>query len=158
MMVDGTWDTAKFTSALGSNVAAFIPPYSNTPIKGVVDFAGDGLSMMSYSPHKTQAAEFLTFMTTKQAAGIINKAGLIPAIEGTSTSNPVNQQMLNFVSQDGMTAYPMLDNVVQGNIVNIGSKFLPSVLGGSESIAKAEQAMQTTLQQLPANQRGNTFP
>jgi raffinose/stachyose/melibiose transport system substrate-binding protein len=158
MMVDGTWDTQKFTSALGSNVAAFAPPFSNTPIKGVVDFAGDGLSMMSYSPHKAQAAEFLTFMTTSQAAAIINKAGLIPAIEGTSTSNPVNQQMLNFVSKEGMTAYPMLDNVVQGNVVNIGSKFLPSVLGGSESITKALEAMQTTLQQLPATQRGNTFP
>jgi ABC-type glycerol-3-phosphate transport system substrate-binding protein len=158
MMVDGTWDTQKFTSALGSNVAAFIPPFSTTPIKGVVDFAGDGLSMTSYSPHKAQAAEFLTFMTTKQAAGIVNAAGLIPAINGTSTTNPVNQEMLNFVSQGGMTAYPMLDNVVQGNVVNIGSKFLPSVLNGSESIAKALQDMQTTLQQLPANQRGNTFP
>ena len=158
MMVDGTWDTQKFTDALGSKVGAFVPPFSDTPIKGVVDFAGDGLSMMSYSPHKAQAAEFLTFMTTSQAAAIINKAGLIPAIEGTSTSNPVNQQMLNFVSKDGMTAYPMLDNVVQGNVVNIGSKFLPSVLGGSESITKALEAMQTTLQQLPATQRGNTFP
>jgi len=156
MMVDGTWDTQKFTSALGTKVAAFVPPFSTTPIKGVVDFAGDGLSMTSYSPHKTQAAEFLTFMTTKQAAAIINAAGLIPAINGTSTSNPVNQEMLNFVSQGGMTAYPMLDNVVQGNVVNIGSKFLPSVLNGSESITKALQAMQTTLQQLPASQRGNT--
>ncbi len=158
MMVDGTWDTQKFTTALGSKVAAFVPPFSNTPIKGVVDFAGDGLSMMSYSPHKTQAAEFLTFMTTKQAAGIINAAGLIPAINGTATSNPVNQEMLNFVSQGGMTAYPMLDNVVQGNVVNIGSKFLPAVLNGSESISKALSSMETTLQQLPANQRGNTFP
>jgi len=158
MMVDGTWDTQKFTQALGSNVAAFIPPYSNTPIKGVVDFAGDGLSMMSYSQHKTQAAEFLTFMTTKQAAAIINAAGLIPAVNGTTTSNPVNQEMLNFVSQDGMTVYPMLDNVVQGNVVNIGSKFLPAVLNGTQSITSALQAMQTTLQQLPADQRGNTFP
>ena len=158
MMVDGTWDTQKFTSALGTKVAAFVPPFSTAPIKGVVDFAGDGLSMMSYSPHKAEAAEFLTFMTTKQAAAIVNAAGLIPAINGTTTSNPVNQQMLNFVSQDGMTAYPLLDNVVQGNVVNIGSKFLPSVLNGSESITKALQSMQTTLQQLPANQRGNTFP
>ncbi len=39
-------------------------------------------------------------MTTHQAAQIINAAGLIPAINGTSTSNPVNQQMLDFVSQD----------------------------------------------------------
>jgi len=158
MMVDGTWDTQKFTGALGSKVAAFAPPFSSTPIKGVVDFAGDGLSMMSYSPHKAQAAEFLTFMTTKQAAAIVNAAGLIPAINGTSTTNPVNQEMLNFVSQQGMAVYPMLDNVVQGNVVNIGSKFLPSVLNGSESITKALQDMQTTLQQLPANQRGNTFP
>ncbi len=97
-------------------------------------------------------------MTTKQAAAIVNAAGLIPAIDGTSTSNPVNQQMLNFVSKDGMTAYPMLDNVVQGNVVNIGSKFLPVCPGGSESITKAQQALQTTLQQLPASQRGNTFP
>jgi raffinose/stachyose/melibiose transport system substrate-binding protein len=158
MMVDGTWDTQKFTQALGTKVAAFVPPFSSTPIKGVVDFAGDGLSMMSYSPHKAQAAEFLTFMTTKQAAGIINAAGLIPAINGTSTSNPVNQEMLNFVSKNGMTAYPMLDNVVQGNVVNIGSKFLPAVLNGSESINKALSDMQTTLQQLPSSQRGNTFP
>ena len=43
-MVDETWDTQKFTSVLGSKVGAFVPPFSSTPIKGVVDFAGDGLS------------------------------------------------------------------------------------------------------------------
>ncbi len=158
MMVDGTWDTAKFTQALGSNVAAFAPPFSNSPIKGVVDYAGDGISQMSYSTHPRQDAQFLEFMTTPQAAAIINQAGLIPAIVGTSTSNPVNQQMLDFVSKAHMIAYPMLDNVVQGNVVNTGSKFLPSVLNGSETVQAALQAMQTTLNQLPASQRGNTFP
>ncbi len=158
MMVDGTWDTAKFTQALGSKVAAFAPPFSNSPIKGVVDFAGDGISQMSYSTHPKQDAMFLEFMTTPQAAAIINNAGLIPAINGTSTSNPVNQEMLNFVSQDHMIAYPMLDNVVQGNVVNTGSKFLPSVLNGTVSVQSALQALLTTLQQLPADQRGNTFP
>jgi raffinose/stachyose/melibiose transport system substrate-binding protein len=158
MMVDGTWDTAKFTSALGTKVAAFAPPFSNSPIKGVVDYAGDGISQMSYSPHAKQDGMFLDFMTTSQAASIVNAAGLIPAINGTSTSNPVNQQMINFVSQGGMTAYPMLDNVVQGNVVNTGSKFLPSVLNGSESVQAALHALQTTLNQLPASQRGNTFP
>ncbi|MGI9009151.1 MAG: ABC transporter substrate-binding protein [Streptosporangiaceae bacterium] len=158
MMVDGTWDTAKFTGALGSKVGAFAPPFSSSPIKGVVDFAGDGIAQMSYSSHATQDGEFLSFMTTKQAAGIISGAGLIPAINGTSTSNPVNQQMLDLVAKGGYTAYPMLDNVVQGNVVNTGSKFLPAVLNGSESITAALKAMQTTLTQLPANQRGNTFP
>jgi len=158
MMVDGTWDTAKFTSALGSNVAAFVPPFSNTPIRGVVDFAGDGIAQMSYSAHAAQDAEFLAFMTTPAAAKIINSAGLIPAIKGTSTSNPVNQQMLDFVSEDHFAVYPMLDNVVQGDVVITGSKFLPSVLNGSVTVGAATAALRTTLAQLPASQRGNTFP
>ena len=158
MMVDGTWDTQKFTQALGSKVGAFVPPFSNTPIKGVVDFAGDGLSMTSYSQHQAEALKFLEFMTTTQAAKIINAAGLIPAINGTSTSNPVNQEMLNFVSQDHMTVYPMLDNVVQPNVVNTGSKELPSVLNGSISPKSALSSLQTTFGQLPASQRGNTYP
>ncbi len=88
MMVDGTWDTQKFTKALGSQVAAFVPPFSSTPIKGVVDFAGDGLSEMTYAKQPAAATEFLEFMTTDQAAKIINAAGLIPAINGTSTQQP----------------------------------------------------------------------
>ncbi len=158
MIVDGTWDTQKFTGALGSKVAAFVPPFSATPIKGVVDFAGDGLSMTSYSQHQAEALQFLEFMTTTQAAHIINAAGLIPAINGVSTSNPVNQEMLNFVSQDHMTAYPMLDNVVQPNVVNTGSKELPSVLNGSISPKSALSSMQTTFGQLPSDQRGTTYP
>jgi ABC-type glycerol-3-phosphate transport system substrate-binding protein len=158
MMVDGTWDTAKFTGALGNKVAAFVPPFSNNPIKGVVDFAGDGISQMTYSQHSAQDGMFLEFMTTPQAAAIVNAAGLIPAINGTSTTNPVNQQMLDFVSQQHMTVYPMLDNVVQGNIVSTGQKFLPSVLGGKVSVTSALSALSTTLNQLPSSQRGNTFP
>ncbi len=158
MMIDGTWDTQKFTSALGNKVAAFVPPFSDTPIKGVVDFAGDGLSMTTYAKHPTQALQFLTFMTTPAAAKIINAAGLIPAIKGTSTSNPVNQQMLNFVSQDHLTVYPMLDNVVQPEVVTTGSKVLPSVLNGSMTPSAALQNMQTTFGQLPSTSRGTSYP
>jgi ABC-type glycerol-3-phosphate transport system substrate-binding protein len=157
MMIDGTWDTQKFTQALGSKVAAFVPPFSAAPINGVVDFAGDGLSEMTYAKHPAEATEFLKFMTTTQAASIINAAGLIPAIEGTTTSNPVNQEMLNFVSQNHMTVYPMLDNVVQPNVVNTGSKFLPSVLNGSISAKQALQNLQTTLTQLPTSNRGPSY-
>jgi ABC-type glycerol-3-phosphate transport system substrate-binding protein len=158
MMVDGTWDTQKFTSALGSKVAAFVPPFSTSPIKGVVDYAGDGLSEMAYSKHPAQDGEFLAFMTTPAAARIINAAGLIPAITGTTTSNPVNQQMLNFVTSDHLTVFPMLDNVVQANIVSAGQKFLPSVLNGTQSVQAALQNLAETHNQLPTTQRGNTFP
>jgi ABC-type glycerol-3-phosphate transport system substrate-binding protein len=158
MMIDGTWDTQKFTNALGSKVAAFVPPFSDNPIKGVVDFAGDGLSMTNYTKHPTQALQFLDYMTTPQAGAFVNAAGLIPAINGMSTSNPVNQQMLNFVSQDHMTAYPMLDNVVQPNVVTTGSKVLPSVLNGTMTPSAALQNMQTTLGQLPSTARGTSYP
>ena len=30
MIVDGTWDTQKFTDSMGTNVAAFVPPFSNS--------------------------------------------------------------------------------------------------------------------------------
>ena len=123
-----------------------------------MDFAGDGLSMTTYTKHPTQAAQFLTFMTTQQAGAIVNAAGLIPAIKGMSTSNPVNQQMLNFVSQDHMTVYPMLDNVVQPEVVTTGSKVLPSVLNGSMTPSSALQNMQTTFGQLPSSSRGTSYP
>jgi raffinose/stachyose/melibiose transport system substrate-binding protein len=158
MIMDGTWDTQKFTDAMGSKVAAFVPPFSDNPIKGVVDFAGDGLSMTTYTKHPTQALQFLDYMTTPQAGAFVKAAGLIPAIKGMSTSNPVNQQMLNFVSQDHMTPYPMLDNVVQPEVVTTGSKVLPPVLNGSMSPGAALQNMQTTLGQLPAASRGSSYP
>jgi raffinose/stachyose/melibiose transport system substrate-binding protein len=157
MIMDGTWDTAEYTSKMGSNVAAFIPPFSAKPITGVVDFPGDGISVMNYSKHLSDDYKFETFMTTPAAAAIINKAGLIPDLEGTTTSNPVNQQMLNFVAVQHKTVYPMLDNVTQGNIVNSGSKELPTVLADQETPKAALLNMQQTWQQLPANERGKDY-
>jgi len=79
-MVDGTWDTSKYTQSMGTNVAAFVPPYSNSPIKGVVEYPGDGFSVTKYSKNKKDAFKFLDFLTTTQAGNIINAAGLIPDI------------------------------------------------------------------------------
>ena len=157
MIMDGTWDTQKFTDALGSKVAAFVPPFTPTPVKGVVDFAGDGISAMTYSKNQAEDMAFLDFMTTPQAAAIINAAGLIPAIKGTTTTNPVNQQMLDFATKQKMTVYPMIDNVIQPSIVSVGNKELPSVLNGTISPKAALQAMQNALQQLPASQRGSSY-
>jgi raffinose/stachyose/melibiose transport system substrate-binding protein len=157
MIIDGTWDTQKFTDAMGTNVAAFVPPFSNSPMQGVVQFAGDGLSMMSYSQHQTEAAAFLDFMTTDQAAQLIDKAGLIPAIVGSSTSNPVNQQMLDFALKGGLTPYPMLDNVVQSAVVDVGNKLLPSLLAGQTTPDAALGKLQAALNALPAAQRGTTY-
>jgi raffinose/stachyose/melibiose transport system substrate-binding protein len=155
MLVDGTWDTAQYTGAMGTNVAAFVPPYSNTPIKGVVEYPGDGFSVMKWSKHKKQAFEFLDFMTTTQAGNIINAAGLIPDISGLKTTNPVNQEMLNFVTVQHMTPYPMMDNYVQVNVGDAADKVLPAVLAGQEKPLAALQNMAQAWQQLPAAQRSS---
>jgi raffinose/stachyose/melibiose transport system substrate-binding protein len=157
MLVDGTWDTAQYTKAMGKNVAAFVPPFSNTPIKGVVEYPGDGFSVMKASKHLTQDYMFEQFLSTKQAGNIINAAGLIPDIKGMSTSNPVNQEMLNFVTVDHMTPYPMMDNYVQVNVGDAADKVLPAVLGNQETPAAALKNMQQSWQQLPASQRSSTF-
>ncbi len=157
MLVDGTWDTAQYTSSMGSKVAAFPLPFSKAPIKGVVEFAGDGFSMTNYSAYPQQDEQFLDFLTTRQAGTIVNQSGLIPAIDGMTTSNPVNQEMLDFVTKDHYTAYPMLDNVVQTNVVNTGAKVLPAVLAGQSTPKAALQQLQQTWQQLPAGQRGTSY-
>jgi raffinose/stachyose/melibiose transport system substrate-binding protein len=153
MIVDGTWDTSKFTDAMGSNVAAFVPPFSDKPIKAVVEYPGDGLAITSYSAHKAAAAAFLAYLTTDAAAAIIDKAGLISDVSGEPTSNPVNQQMLDFAAKDGYTRYPMLDNIVQGDVVDAGSKLLPSILAGSVSTTSGLSQLQQVWNSLSAAEK-----
>jgi ABC-type glycerol-3-phosphate transport system substrate-binding protein len=157
MIVDGTWDTQKFTDAMKDDVAAFVPPFSDTPIKGVVEYPGDGFSITSYSAHPSQAADFLAFLTTDAAATVINEAGLIPALDGTTTTNPVNQQMLDFAAKQSYTRYPMLDNVVQGDVVDAGNKLLPSILAGKLSPGDGLGQMLDAWKRLPANARGTSY-
>jgi raffinose/stachyose/melibiose transport system substrate-binding protein len=51
----------------------------------------------------------------------------------------------------------MLDNVTQGDVVNTGNKFLPSVLAGKISVPDALGQMNSTWHQLPSDQRGSSY-
>jgi len=157
MIIDGTWDTQKFTDAMKDDVAAFVPPFSDQPIKGVVQYPGDGFSILSQSQHQAAAADFLAFLASDAGAKVINEAGLIPDLSGTSTTNPVNQQMLDFVANQGFTAYPMLDNVVQGDVVDAGNKVLPPILAGKKDPADGLGQLKTVWSQLAPDQRGSDY-
>ncbi|MEI6649362.1 MAG: extracellular solute-binding protein [Actinomycetes bacterium] len=157
MIIDGTWDTKKFTDKMGTNVAAFVPPFSDTPIKGVVEFAGQGLSLTSYSKNKTAVAAFMAYMATMDAAKVVDTAGLISNVIGSTTSNPVNQQMLDFAAKGGYSRFPMLDNVLQGDIVDAGNKILPSILGGKTSVAGGLKQMAQVWANLAPAKRGNSY-
>jgi raffinose/stachyose/melibiose transport system substrate-binding protein len=66
--------------------------------------------------------------------------------------------MLDFAGKQGMTAYPMLDNVIQGDVVDAGTKSLPSVLNGTISPTKAAADLMAAFQGLSADQKGTTYP
>jgi raffinose/stachyose/melibiose transport system substrate-binding protein len=157
MIVDGNWDTATLQKGLGKNLGAFVPPYADGKQHGVVQYPGDGFSVMKYSKHQKEAVEFLKFMMSAPAQKIIAAAGLIPDIKGYGTSNPLANQMLAFVSKQGLTPYPMLDNVVQPEVVTAGMKQLDAALGGDISAEKALKSLKATLDQLPASRKGSIY-
>jgi raffinose/stachyose/melibiose transport system substrate-binding protein len=157
MIIDGNWDTATLQKGMGSNVAPFLPPFTSKPQTGVVQYSGDGFSVMKDSSHVQQAVEFLKFMTTPQASRIIAAAGLIPDIKGYKTPNPLSNEMLAFAAQQHMTPYPMIDNVIQPEVVTTGMKQLDAALGGDTSAASALGSMKQTLSTVPADRRGSTY-
>jgi len=157
MTLEGTWAIADAEKALGTNVGVFTPPFSDQPIKGIVEFPGDGFAMTNYCSDKSVAADFLNYMTTTDAQNIIAKDGLIPALEGSTTSDPIAQQLLAYAANDGYTRYPMIDNVIQPEVVDTASKVLVAAFGGTMSTQDALQQMQDTLDQLPASRRSTTY-
>ncbi|MHB1613619.1 MAG: ABC transporter substrate-binding protein [Actinomycetes bacterium] len=157
MLIKGNWDTQQFSQVLGANVGAFVPPFSTQPMHAVVQFAGNGLAMTSYSPHKAAAAQFLQFLTTPEAGGIIAAGGLIPAVQGVNATNPLATSMMALVNHDHYTVYPMLDNVTASGVVDAGSKIFPDMLTGGISVASATNQVQQAWQQLPSSQRGSTW-
>lgn len=64
------------------------------------------------------------------------------------------KQLIGFAAADGYTRYPMLDNVIQPEVVDVGSRELPSVLAGRKAPDNALTAMAQALQALPADRRG----
>ena len=157
MLVDGSWDTATLQKGLGKNLAAFAPPYSDTKQSGVIQYPGDGFSVMKDSKHPKEAVEFLKFMMTPQAAKIISAAGLIPDVKGLTTNNALSNQMLDLATKGGLKPYPMLDNVIQSEVVDIAGKQLVAAFAGTTTPKKALTSMQDALKGVPSSRKGSTY-
>lgn len=149
MTMEGTWQIADFQEALGDDVQVFVPPFSDTPIKGVVEYSGDGFAMTNYSQHKEQAAAFLAFLASDDGQQIIAENGIIPTKEGFTSDQRMAQDLLALAKDQGFTRYPMIDNVIQPEVSDVGTKVLNAAFGGAQSVAEALKAMQQTLDGLP---------
>lgn len=156
MIIDGTWDTKAFTDKMGSNVGAIVPPLWDSG-KLRVPVLTNAFSIMKGSQHTQAAAQFLTYLASAEALPIIDAAGVIGARHGATSSNPVNQQIIDLIEKNGAIRYPLLDNVIQGPVVDVGVKVLPSVLAGKISAADATKQLADEWQRLPADQRGSTY-
>ena len=157
MTLEGSWDFKEFHDKMGDNVGVFVPPFTDTQAKGVVEFPGNGFGVTSYSPHKSEAAAFLAWLVTPEAQAIIAEGGLIPVAAGTAATQPLANAMLDFAGTQGYTRYPMIDNVIQPEVQDVATKVLNAVLAGTMSPADAAQAMANALNQLPADRRGDTY-
>lgn len=157
MTLEGSWDFAEFGQKMGSNVGTFAPPFSVAAQKGVVEFPGDGFGVTNYSQHKADAAAFLAWMVTPEAQKIIADGGLIPTVAGTDPTDPLAKEMLAYAANNGYTRYPMIDNVMQPEVVNVATPVLNAVLAGTMSAKDAAQKMQDALMALPPERRGDTY-
>jgi hypothetical protein len=63
--------------------------------------------------------------------------------------------MLNFVTDDHLTPYPMMDNFVQVIVGNAADAVLPAVLANQQSALSALQKMEEAWKALPAAQRSS---
>jgi raffinose/stachyose/melibiose transport system substrate-binding protein len=157
MIVDGSWDTATLQKGLGKDLAVFAPPYSDSKQGGVIQYPGDGFSVMKSSKHPKEAVLFLKFMMTPQAAKIISAAGLIPDVKGLKTTNPLANQMLDLAAKGGLKPYPMLDNVIQSEVVDVASKQLVAAFAGTTTPKKALTSMEDALKNVPSSRKGSTY-
>jgi ABC-type glycerol-3-phosphate transport system substrate-binding protein len=152
MIIDGNWNLQQLYDKLGPDLGVFPLPFSDTPIKGVVQMPGDGISVLKSSDNKKDAAAFLTFMMSGDGQNILSKTGLIPAREGYNATNPLYAGLLA-LSDQGYTKYPMIDNVIQGPLVDTGQSVLNTAFAGQTPVPAAMQKMQQTWDNLPAAEK-----
>lgn len=157
MTMEGTWSIAEFQDKMGDKVGVFVPPFTTEPIKGIVEYSGDGFSMTTYSQHKEQAAAFLAFLASDEAQPIVAQSGLIPAKEGFSTDSRMAKDLLAFAADQGYVRYPMIDNVMQPEVGDAGTRVLNAAFGGAMSVDDALTNLKQTLEALPADRRGQEY-
>ena len=153
MTLEGTWAISAVEKAMGDNVGVFLPPFVDKPLNGIVEFPGDGFAMTNYCQHKDVAADFLAFLASPAAQKIVADEGLIPAVQGSSASDPLANELLSYAASQGYTRYPMIDNVIQGEVQAVGATVLVAAFAGTMSTHDALQKMQDALMALPADRR-----
>jgi ABC-type glycerol-3-phosphate transport system substrate-binding protein len=157
MIIEGSWDTPIFQPYLGNNLGVFMPPYSTSGKKMIVELAGQGFGVSKSSPNKKLAEEFLASILTSSGQNALVKTGQIPIYQGYSMP-AVSQEMLQLAGEKTYEVYPMFDNYMQQSVVSVADKVLDQAFVGQISPSAALSDIEQALQDLPASQRSANYP
>ena len=65
--------------------------------------------------------------------------------------------MLDLSAKQGYAKYPMLDNVIQPEVVTVGQKLFVAAFGGTISVPKALDGMTSTHDAIPDDRKGPVY-
>ena len=153
MIVDGNWNLQQLYEKMGPSLGVFPLPFSNEPTKTVVELPGDGLSLLKSSKNKADAVAFLTYLMSGEAQKILAQSGLVPARDGYAAANPLYADLFALTEKQGFTAVPMIDNVIQPPLVDVGQRVLDAAFAQQMTVSEALQKMQDAWNNLPADQK-----
>ena len=159
MTLEGSWDFTEFHEKLGDKVGVFVPPFTDTQAKGVVEFPGNGFGVTSYSQHKAEAAAVPRLdghprgpEDHRRRRAHPGRRRASPATSRSPTrcsTSPANQ---------GFTRYPMIDNVMQPEVTDVGDQGAQRRLRRDDDAARTRtKKMEDALKALPADRRGDTY-
>ena len=148
----GSWQANDLVKAMGDNVGVIVPPYSDTPQKSIISFAGGGYSVMTYSKNVDAAGKFAAFVLSDDGQKIIAKFDA-PTRAGFPTANPLLNEMATLSGDPSMKVYPMFDNFTQGPVTDALNRNIAQVLVGQVSSKDALGAMDAAVASLPADQK-----
>ena len=148
----GSWQAGEFVKAMGDDVGVMVPPYSDTPTKAAVSFAGGGYAVMNTSKNIDAAGKFAAFVLSDEGQKVI--AGFdAPTRAGFPTSNPLLNDLASLSGKADTKNYPMFDNFSQGPVTDALNRNVAQVLIGQQTPEDALAAMDAAYASLPADQK-----
>jgi raffinose/stachyose/melibiose transport system substrate-binding protein len=148
----GSWQAGRLLTAMGDDIGIIVPPYSDTPTKAAISFAGGGYAVMSYSKNVDAAGKFAAFVLSDEGQKIIAQFDA-PTRAGFPTSNRLLNDMATLSGTAGTVNYPMFDNFTQGPVTDALARNIPQVLVGQLSPADALATMDQAYASLPDDQK-----
>jgi len=149
----GSWQANELTKAMGEDgVGIIVPPFSDTPQKGVISFAGGGYAVMNYSKNVDAAGKFAAFVLSDEGQTVIAQFDA-PTRAGFPTSNKMLNDLANLSGAADTVNYPMFDNFTQGPVTDALFRNIAQVLVGQISPQDALASMDAAVASLPPEQK-----